>query len=341
MGRLDTLIDNGRTPDGVLRTGINLLLVARLLRAKKPLDVDMLWTGPVTIATDDANRQHYTVPDLFFRTVLGPHLKYSACVWPQGVRRLQDAEEHTLTLTCERADLRDGHAILELGCGWGSLTLFMAAKYPNATITAVSNSTTQRDYIMGEAEKQGLTNVTVHTRDIGALTSDTDGDVVADGRFDRIVSVEMMEHARNHRELGRRVARWLNDDGSVFVHVFAHKTNGYLFDVGGPGDWMARHFFTGGMMPSADLLPRAFDELTHQQTWWVNGRHYTRTLKAWRRRLEVHRDQLIPLLAGTDGTATGHARYHRWRVFFLACEQLFKFGGGRHWGVVHHRFVKP
>lgn len=340
---IDQLIDRSRIPDVVLRGAIKTLLLARLATIKftRPLDVEGLWDGPVTIAIDDANRQHYTVDDRFFATILGPHLKYSAGYWPNGTQTLTDAEEAALTLTCTRADLNGGQQILELGCGWGSLTLWIAAKYPSATITAVSNSTTQRDYIMGQAHQRGLNNVTVFTRDIGRLTSETDPDVVTEGSFDRIVSVEMMEHARNHRELGRRIAGWLKPDGSLFVHVFAHKTRPYLFDVGSNGDWMARHFFTGGMMPSATLLPQAFDQLTHQQSWWVNGRHYAKTLAAWRRRLDANHDLLVDLLQDGGPDTLGVARLNRWRVFLIACEELFAFGGGRHWGVVHHRFGKP
>lgn len=339
---VDAFIDRGHIPEAVLRAAIKTLLVGRLVitRASQKMDVDALWDGPVTIAVDAANRQHYTVPDTFFATILGPHLKYSSAVWPQTAQTLTDAEEAALSLTCERADIKDGHTILELGCGWGSLTLWMASAYPAATITAVSNSATQRDYIMTQAANRGLRNVNVVTRDIGTLTSDTDSDVVSKGQFDRIVSVEMMEHARNHRELGRRIAGWLKQDGSLFVHVFAHKTRPYLFDVGTNGDWMARHFFTGGLMPSVDLLPRAFDELAHQQTWWVNGRHYARTLAAWRRRLDASRDHLVVLLQDGGPKELGEARFNRWRVFLIGCEELFAFGGGRHWGVVHHRFVK-
>ena len=338
--RIDSIIDQARLPDALLRLAIKALLVARLATSQSKLDVKQLWDGPVTVSVDDANRQHYTVPDPFFAAILGPHLKYSSALWPPGVRTLKAAEETMLTLTCVRADLADGQNILELGCGWGSLTLHMAATYPNATITAVSNSLTQRDFIRAQATRRGLTNVTVVTRDIGNLQSHTDSDVVQDSLFDRIVSVEMMEHVRNHRELGRRVAGWLKDDGSLFVHVFAHKNRAYTFDVGGSGDWMARHFFTGGMMPSRSLLPEAFDRLTHQQTWWVNGRHYSKTLAAWRRRLELHRDELLAVLADGDDKTVGVCRYNRWRVFLIACEELFAFGGGHHWGVVHHRFTK-
>ncbi|MEX2533056.1 MAG: cyclopropane-fatty-acyl-phospholipid synthase family protein [Nitriliruptoraceae bacterium] len=340
---VDALVDRGRIPDMVLRGAIKTLVLGRLVasRVTRGLDVEALWDGPVTIAVDDANRQHYTVPDTFFATILGPHLKYSCAVWPQTAQTLTDAEEAALSLTCERADLKDGQAILELGCGWGSLTLWMASAYPAATITAVSNSPTQRDYIMNQAAQRGLSNVNVVTRDIGTLTSGTDSDVVAEGKFDRIVSVEMMEHARNHRELGRRIAGWLKSDGSLFVHVFAHKTRPYLFDVGTTGDWMARHFFTGGMMPSVELLPHAFDQLTHQQTWWVNGRHYSKTLAAWRRRLDANRDQLVALLQDDGPRELGETRLNRWRVFLIACEELFAFGGGRQWGVVHQRFSHP
>lgn len=340
---VDAVVDGGRVPDAVLRGAIRLLLRGR--RGRPGPDVDTLarelWSGPVTVAADAANLQHYEVPAAFFTLMLGPHLKYSSAWWPTGVTTLAEAEEAMLDLTCQRAGIADGQDVLELGCGWGSLTLWMAARYPGARIVAVSNSATQREHILARAAERGLANVTVLTADVAALGVSAHTDIVAPGRFDRVISVEMLEHVRDHRELGRRIARWLRPGGELFVHVFAHRRTPYLFEVGGAGDWMARHFFTGGMMPSEDWIPRAMDALEHRQTWRVDGRHYTRTLAAWRARLEERRDETLEVLAAGTTAAEAERRWNRWRTFLIACEELFAFRRGAEWGVVHHRLRRP
>jgi len=336
---LDALVDSGRLPDALLRTAIRSLLRSRR-GAPGPDAGDLaatLFAGPVTVAIDEANAQHYEVPADFFRTILGPRLKYSSAWWPEGVATLADAEEAMLELTCRRAGIADGQDVLELGCGWGSLTLFMAERFPGARIVAVSNSTTQREHILAVAAQRGLTNVVVLTGDVGDLGIGAHADVVAPGRFDRVISVEMFEHVRNHRELGRRIARWLRPGGELFVHVFAHRTQPYLFEVGGAGDWMARHFFTGGMMPSEDWIPSAIDALDHLQTWRFDGRHYTRTLAAWRERLEEQREATLEVLRRGTTDEEALRRWNRWRTFLIACEELFAARRGREWGVVHHR----
>lgn len=340
---VDAVVDGGRIPDAVLRGAIGGLLRAR--RGGTGPDVDALarelWSGPVTVATDAANLQHYEVPAAFFALILGPRLKYSAAWWPAGVATLGEAEEAMLELTCRRAGIADGQDVLELGCGWGSLTLWMAERYPGARIVAVSNSASQREHILARAAERGLTNLTVLTADVAELGVSAHTDVVAPGRFDRVVSVEMLEHVRDHRELGRRIARWLRPGGELFVHVFAHRRTPYLFEVGGAGDWMARHFFTGGMMPSEDWIPRAMDALDHVQTWRFDGRHYTRTLAAWRARLEERRVETLAVLATGATAAEAERRWHRWRTFLIACEELFAFRRGTEWGVVHHRLRRP
>jgi cyclopropane-fatty-acyl-phospholipid synthase len=341
--QVDALIDGGRLPDPVLRATIRRLLGARRA-AEGPgaaLLAAELWAGPVTVAVDEANLQHYEVPSEFFQLMLGTHLKYSAAWWPDGVDALDAADEAMLELTCQRAGLADGQDILELGCGWGSLTLWMAERYPSARIVAVSNSTTQRSFILQRAAARDLTNITVLTTDVGALGMTAHTDVVGPERFDRVISIEMFEHVRNHRELGRRIATWLRPGGELFVHVFAHRDRPYLFEVGGTGDWMARHFFTGGMMPSEDWIPEAIDALDHRQTWRFDGRHYTRTLAAWRERLEQRRESAVDILARGASEAEGERRYHRWRTFLIACEELFAARRGREWGVVHHRLSRP
>jgi cyclopropane-fatty-acyl-phospholipid synthase len=340
---VDALVDSGRLPDTVLRATIRgLLRTRRLSDGPGPEELAaQLFAGPVTVAVDAANTQHYEVPAAFFSLILGPRLKYSSAWWPEGVSTLEQAEDAMLELTCRRAGLADGQDILELGCGWGSLTLWMAERYPAARIVAVSNSTTQRDHILARASERGLTNLTVLTGDVGELGISSHVDIVAAERFDRVVSVEMFEHVRNHRELGRRIARWLRPGGELFVHVFAHRSRPYLFEVGGPGDWMARHFFTGGMMPSEDWIPRAVDALEHRQTWRFDGRHYTRTLAAWRELLEERREETLRVLAHGATPAEAERRWNRWRTFLIACEELFAARRGREWGVVHHRLRRP
>jgi len=341
--QVDAVIDAGRLPDPLLRSMVRVLLGRRRTEERpEPRELaERLWAGPITVGVDEANVQHYEVPPEFFELMLGPHLKYSSAWWPDGVETLEAAEEAMLELTCQRAGLADGQDILELGCGWGSLTLWMASRYPAARIVAVSNSAAQRRSILARAESRGLTNITVLTTDVAALGLTEHLDIVGPARFDRVVSVEMFEHVRNHRELGKRIAGWLRPGGELFVHVFAHRDQPYLFEVGGAGDWMARHFFTGGMMPSEDWIPRAIDALRHRQTWRFDGRHYTRTLAAWRERLEEHSEAAIEVLSRGASAAEGVRRYHRWRTFLIACEELFAARRGREWGVVHHRLSRP
>ena len=341
--RLDAIVDSGRLPEPALRAVVRSLLRVRRSGSGPSADVlaRELFAGPVTVAVDAANAQHYEVPADYFALILGPRLKYSSAWWPSGVTTLAAAEDAMLALTCRRAGIEDGQDILELGCGWGSLTLWMAEHYPNARIVAVSNSASQRAHITEQAAARGSTNVTVRTADVGELGVSSHTDVVAADRFDRIISVEMLEHVRNHRELGRRIARWLRPGGELFVHVFAHRTTPYLFDVGGAGDWMARHFFTGGMMPSEAWIPEAMDALEHRQTWRFEGRHYSRTLAAWRERLEEQRAAALAVLGRGTTVAEAERRWQRWRVFLIACEELFAARHGREWGVVHHRMGRP
>jgi cyclopropane-fatty-acyl-phospholipid synthase len=350
---VDGVVDAGRLPEPALRVAIRGLLRVRRsgegATASVTDDDDTtqaalrrrLWAGPVTVSVEEANTQHYEVTPRVFELMLGPRLKYSSAWWSEGVTDLADAEEHMLALTCRRARLEDGQDVLELGCGWGSLTLYMAEQYPASHIVAVSNSASQRLHIERLAAERGLGNVTVVTADVGDLGIGSAVDLVGPARFDRVISVEMFEHVRNHRELGRRIARWLRPGGELFVHVFAHRDRAYLFETGGAGDWMARHFFTGGMMPSERWIPDALDTLEHVQTWRVDGRHYARTLAAWHERLVEHRDELIVELASSTTRSEGERRWHRWRTFLVACEELFSTRDGTEWGVVHHRFRRP
>jgi cyclopropane-fatty-acyl-phospholipid synthase len=340
----DAVVDRGLLPDPVLRRVVRLLLRRRRAaitaggveerHERKRALLAELDTSPVAIHTDEANEQHYEVPTELFELMLGPRLKYSSAWWGPGVDDLATAEEAMLALTCERAELVDGQDVLELGCGWGSLTLWMAERYPTSRITAVSNSATQRELIEKRAAEQGLDNVTVLTADVNEV------DLPA-AAFDRVVSVEMFEHVRNHGALTRRIARWLRPGGALFVHVFAHRSDPYPFETGRRADWMARHFFTGGLMPSDDLLLRSVRDLGVEDHWVVSGTHYARTLRAWLDRLDDQRDRAVALLDDAYGRGEGRRWYHRWRVFDLACEELFAFAGGDEWHVSHYRFRRP
>jgi cyclopropane-fatty-acyl-phospholipid synthase len=276
-----------------------------------------------------ANRQHYEVPADFFEIVLGRHLKYSSGLWAPETSTLDEAEAAMLRLTCERAELRDGQRVLELGCGWGSLSLWMAARHPGSRFTAVSNSRSQGAHVRTAAARRGLSNLEV-------LTADVNGFAPA-GRFDRVVSVEMLEHVRNWPELLRRVGGWLSPGGRLFVHVFAHRRFAYPFEVDGGADWMARHFFTGGMMPAHDLIARVPGPLAVEESWLVPGTHYARTAEAWLERLDARRADALAVLRRDLPAGQALRQLHRWRIFFLACAELFGFRGGTEWVVSHHR----
>lgn len=323
------LAERGLVPLPVLRLGVRRLLQQRLREAGSGPSVDefssQLRSGPVALVPEKANEQHYELPPEFFELCLGSHLKYSGALWPEGIRTLDEAERAMLDLTCARAQIADGMQILELGCGWGSLTLHMARTYPNARITAVSNSAPQRRFI----ESRAPGNVTVITADMN--------DLALDQRFDRVVSVEMFEHMRNYRELLQRVRGWMKDDARLFVHVFCHRRFAYPFETEGDDNWMGRYFFTGGIMPAFDLFRRFDDDLVIEEEWAVNGVHYGRTAKAWRENLEARRDEIMPVLRGTYG-ADAARWYHRWRLFYLACEELFGYREGEEWLVGHYRF---
>lgn len=285
--------------------------------------------GAVAEFTDMANDQHYEVPDAFFQLVLGPRLKYSSGFYPEPAADLTAAEEAMLALTCQRAELEDGQDILELGCGWGSLTLYMAEHYPGANITAVSNSASQRAYIEGQAKERGFGNVTVITADVARLELDQS--------FDRVVSVEMFEHMRNYKALTENVANWLRPEGKVFIHIFCHQQFGYLFEVQNANDWMAENFFTGGIMPSFDIFENTSDALEVETKWWVDGTHYQKTLEDWKLLLDEKEEQVIALFMGfyAESRSAAKRRAQKWRMFFMASAELFGFAGGTEWGVGH------
>jgi cyclopropane-fatty-acyl-phospholipid synthase len=290
--------------------------------------------SPIAINTADANQQHYELPDAFFERVLGARLKYSSGYYNRPGESLDAAEENMLQLTAERAQLQDGDRILELGCGWGSLSLWMAERFPKSRITAVSNSRSQKRFIDARSAALGLENLEVITSDINDLQF-SDGTL-----FDRVVSVEMFEHMRNYELLMRRISGWLKASGTLFVHIFTHKEYAYPFEVRDATDWMAKYFFTGGIMPSDDLLLYFQKDLALQSHWQVDGCHYSQTSEQWLQNMDVHRLEIEPIFARTYGEENVRRWWVYWRVFFMSCAELWGYAGGREWFVSHYLFSK-
>jgi cyclopropane-fatty-acyl-phospholipid synthase len=344
MSKLDALLSTGLVPDSLIRLGIRRLLCAKLREertgnleerdARFAAFREGLDASPIAINTTDANQQHYQVPTEFYLQVLGPRLKYSSGYWPSPDTTFAESEEEMLRLTCQRAELSDGQKILELGCGWGSLTLWMAEQYPNSSITAVSNSYTQRLHIEAEAHRRELYNVRIITADMNTFGPPEPG------TYDRAVSVEMFEHMKNYRELMRRIAGWLTPSGKLFVHIFTHRDHAYHFEGKDPSDWITRYFFSGGTMPSHDLLLYFQNDLKIEHQWKVSGTHYARTSEAWLQAMDANKKSINPILEKTYGVEQAARWRAYWRVFFMSCAELWGYKGGEEWIVSHYLFGK-
>ena len=337
-----SLAEKGLVPDALIRAGIRKLLRHRLEEINpgnceersKLLQrfLQQMRESPIALHTQEANDQHYELPPEFFEKVLGKHLKYSSCYYANGDESLDQAEAAMLELYGERAELAEGQDILELGCGWGSLTLWMAERYRNSRITAVSNSAPQRHFINARCAERGLDNVEVITCDMNEFR--------AEGHYDRIVSVEMFEHLRNYRAMLQRANSWLKDDGKLFIHIFVHSRHPYLFEVKSEDDWMSKYFFTGGMMPSDDLLHYLQEDLSLESHWRVSGSHYGRTARHWLEKLDAQRSEILQIFAKTYGADKSGIWLERWRMFFMSCEELFGFDDGKEWWVAHYLMAK-
>lgn len=336
------LLESNKVPDFFIRKGIRNLLTQRLVEEKKATPdlqqqhlmqlIAELKSSPIAVNTVDANLQHYEVPTAFYQYCLGPHLKYSSGYWKEGVSDIETSERDMLEITCERADLQSGQNVLELGCGWGSLSLFMSAKFPESTFTVVSNSKTQKIYIDETAKQRGITNLTVVTMDMNVFDIDQ--------TFDRVVSVEMFEHMRNYELLMRKVASKLKPDGKLFVHIFTHKEYAYKFEVKDETDWMSQYFFTGGIMPSDDLLFYFNDDLKVVNHWQVSGQHYQKTSEAWLQRMDANKASIMPLFEETYGKDQAVKWWVFWRIFYLSCAELWGYNKGEEWIVSHYLFAK-
>jgi cyclopropane-fatty-acyl-phospholipid synthase len=333
------LAESGFIPDSVIRFGIRRLVEQRRRqvtpasndpRAGIDSFVEMMNRSDIAIKTELANEQHYEVPPEFFTEVLGEHRKYSCCYWGDGATTLDAAERAALEICCRRAGIEDGMQVLDLGCGWGSFSLWVAQHYPRASVTAVSNSHAQRHFIEAQVKARGLSNLRVITADMNHFGPDQ--------QFDRIVSIEMFEHMRNYAELFERIAHWLKGDGRFFMHIFCHRIAAYEFVDTGPADWMSRHFFSGGIMPSKDLPLRFQDRMAIVNQWTWDGSEYQKTAEAWLENMDARKDRILPIFEKTYGAGNSQRWWMRWRMFFLAVSEMFGSHDGREWFVGHYLF---
>jgi cyclopropane-fatty-acyl-phospholipid synthase len=349
------LCERGLIPDALSRLGMRQLMKQRLhdeaagdgeARSQRyNRFLAELRAGPIAIETTAANEQHYEVPAEFFHLHLGPRLKYSCALYPTGRETLAQAEEHMLALYAERAQLRDGQRVLDLGCGWGSLSLWLAERYPNSQVVGLSNSSGQREYILARARERGLTNLTILTGNIVNFEFPAQGvepgpSIELETGFDRVLSIEMFEHMKNYGLLLAKIARWMKPEAKLFVHIFVHKLLAYHFQDAGQSDWMSRYFFTGGTMPSENLLLNFQDDVRLEQQWWVDGRHYERTSNHWLDGMDAKRDEIMEVFRRGYGEKDAAVWFQRWRMFYMAVAELFGYAEGNEWGVAHYRFAR-
>jgi cyclopropane-fatty-acyl-phospholipid synthase len=334
------LAESGLIPDSVIRLGIRRLVEKRRQQisfngsGNGAVDMEafvaMMDSSDIALVPDLANEQHYELPPGFFAEVLGKYRKYSCCYWADGARTLDEAEKDALHITCERARITDGLKILDLGCGWGSFSIWVAQHYPGCVVTAVSNSNPQREFIEQEAKVRGLSNLRVITADMNFFRCDE--------KFDRIVSIEMFEHMRNYGALFARISRWLADDGYFFMHIFCHRHSAYEYVDAGPADWMSRYFFSGGIMPSEDLPLRFGKHLTPVDHWRWDGTEYQKTAEAWLENMDARKGAIMPIFDDVYGEQDSQRWWMRWRIFFLAVSEMFGFDDGREWRIGHYLF---
>lgn len=341
-------VEQGLVPDVIARAGMRQLIRKRLTApdSREPdrrteafqRFLGELRSSPIAVNTADANVQHYEVPAEFFHRHLGPCLKYSCCYYPTGTETLAEAEQHMLALYAERAGLKDGMRILDLGCGWGSLSLWLAAQYPGSQIVGLSNSHGQREFILDQARQRGLSNLQIVTGNI--VDFQFEGSGVEPG-FDRVLSIEMFEHMKNYGLLLKKIAGWMHDDARLFVHIFAHPTLAYHYEVRDASDWMTQYFFLGGTMPSEHLFAHFQDDLKIVRQWWVNGQHYEKTSNHWLAGMDAQREAILPIFEKAyGGKAEARIWFNRWRMFYMAVAEFFGFDEGREWGVAHVLFQK-
>ena len=333
---MDLVLGTGVLPDSIIRVGIRQLLRKRIKDTRKDFCLSQFithlnGTPKIALSTDTSKDQHYEVPTAFYRDVLGPHLKYSSGFWQTPNDSLLDSEKQMLDLYCERAQLKNGQQILDLGCGWGSLSLYLAEKYPNSHITGLSHSITQRQHILSESKKRNLDNLTIITEDINT--------VEITQTFDRILSIELFEHMRNYNRLFERVSKWLCDEGFLFIHIFGHKELAYTFESKNADDWMGRYFFKDGIMPSKTLFQKAQSHFDIYDQWTVNGTHYQKTLEAWLEKMRANKQTLRPVFKAHYGSKSRQF-WHYWELFFMACAELFGFNQGHEWQVYHYLMKK-
>ena len=331
----EKLLEKNLVPDLLIRFKIRRLLGKRIQEIEA-LDqrklIQEMVSAPIALSVDAANQQHYEVPALFFTHCLGPRMKYSCAFYENESDSLKTAEEAMLALTCKRAEIVDGQKILELGCGWGSLTLWMAEHFPKSKVTGVSNSASQKEFILNRAKEKGLTNIEIITQDMNIFKPT--------GTFDRVISIEMFEHMRNIPKLLKNISDWLSPEGKLFVHIFTHKDKTYFFEDKDESDWMSRYFFTGGMMPSHQLYQGFNQHLSVEQSWIVPGTHYSKTAEHWLENMDENRKTVFPILQSVYGNVQARLWWARWRVFFMACSELWRYKNGTEWFVSHYLFKK-